>query len=111
MLAADPLFGKMAKQIDKYGEKLFADPIVVKTPNGTIIIYLQRTNNILEQFFRSIRRGERRKTGNDSMCRTLQTMLADTPLVKIWIIRSTWKSFSRAKPILKNYLRKSDFHL
>ena len=82
MLAADSLCHKMAKQIDKYGEKLFADPIVVKTPNGTIIIYPQRTNNILEQFFRSIRRGERRKTGNDSMCRTLQTMLADTPLVK-----------------------------
>jgi hypothetical protein len=82
MLAADPLCRKMAKQIDKYGEKLFADPIVVNTPNGTIIIYPQRTNNILEQFFRSIRRGERRKTGNDSMCRTLQTMLADTPLVK-----------------------------
>ena len=81
-LAADPLCCKMAKQIDKYGDKLFADPIVVNTPNGTIIIYPQRTNNILEQFFRGIRRGERRKTGNDSMCRTLQTMLADTPLVK-----------------------------
>jgi hypothetical protein len=81
-LAADPLCQKMAAQIDKYGEKLFSDPIVVNTPNGTIIIYPQRTNNILEQFFRSIRRGERRKTGNDSMCRTLQTMLADTPLVK-----------------------------
>lgn len=81
-LAADPLCRKMAAQIDKYGDKLFADPIVVKTPNGTIIIYPQRTNNILEQFFRSFRRGERRKTGNDSLCRTLQTMLADTPLVK-----------------------------
>ena len=81
-LAADPLCRKMAAQIDKYGDKLFADPIAVKTPNGTIIIYPQRTNNILEQFFRSFRRGERRKTGNDSLCRTLQTMLADTPLVK-----------------------------
>ena len=81
-LAADPLCRKMAAQIDKYGDKLFADPIVVKTPNGTIIIYPQRTNNILEQFFRSFRRGERRKTGNVSLCRTLQTMLADTPLVK-----------------------------
>ena len=81
-LAADPLCRKMAAQIDKYGDKLFADPIEVKTPNGTTIIYPQRTNNILEQFFRSFRRGERRKTGNDSLCRTLQTMLADTPLVK-----------------------------
>ncbi|MFZ4441616.1 MAG: transposase, partial [Syntrophales bacterium] len=81
-LVTDPLCRKMAVQIDKYGDKLFADPIVVKTPNGTIIIYPQRTNNILEQFFRSFRRGERRKTGNDSLCRTLQTMLADMPLVK-----------------------------
>ena len=36
----------------------------------------------MEQFFRNVRRQQRRKTGNDSMCRTLQTMLADTPLVK-----------------------------
>lgn len=81
-LSADHLSRKMAEQIDKYGDKLFADPIEVATPNGTITIYPQRTNNILEQFFRGIRRGQRRKTGNDSMCRTLQTMLADTPLVK-----------------------------
>jgi hypothetical protein len=81
-LSADPLSRKMAEQIDKYGDKLFADPITVTTANGTIIIYPQRTNNILEQFFRGIRRGHRRKTGNDSMGRTLQTMLADTPLVK-----------------------------
>ena len=81
-LAADPLCRKMAEQIDKYNDKLFADPIEVDTPNGTVTIYPQRTNNILEQFFRGIRRGQRRKTGNNSMSRTLQTMLADTPLVK-----------------------------
>ena len=72
----------MAEQIDKYGDRLFADPIEVDTPNGKVTIYPQRTNNILEQFFRGIRRAHRRKTGNDSMGRTLQTMLADTPLVK-----------------------------
>jgi len=81
-LSADHLSRKMAEQIDKYADKLFADPIEVATPNGKITIYPQRTNNILEQFFRGIRRGQRRKTGNDSMSRTLQTMLADTPLVK-----------------------------
>jgi hypothetical protein len=81
-LSADPLCRKMAEQIDKYGDRLFADPIEVDTPNGRVTIYPQRTNNILEQFFRGIRRAYRRKTGNDSMCRTLQTMLADTPLVK-----------------------------
>jgi hypothetical protein len=81
-LKADPLCLKMAEQIDKYGDKLFADPINVDTPNGPITIYPQRTNNILEQFFRGERHAYRRKTGNDSMCRTLQAMLADAPLVR-----------------------------
>jgi hypothetical protein len=81
-LAIDPLCRKMAAQIDKYWEQLFADPLEVDTPNGKVIIYPQRTNNIMEQFFRGIRHGHRRKTGNDSMSRTLQTMLTDTPLVK-----------------------------
>ncbi len=81
-LSVDPLCKKMAQQIDKYGDKLFADPIEVDSPDGKIFIYPQRTNNIMEQFFRDVRRQHRRKTGNDSMCRTLQTMLADTPLVK-----------------------------
>ena len=80
--SADKLCRKMAKQIDKWSEKLFADPIEVDTPRGTVIIYPQRTNNILEQFFRGIRRGQRRKTGNNSIQPMLQTMLADTPLVK-----------------------------
>lgn len=81
-LAADPLSQKMAGQIDKYGDKLFADPITVVAPGGPVTIYPQRTNNILEQFFRSVKRGYRRKTGNNSMQRALQAMLADTPLVK-----------------------------
>jgi hypothetical protein len=81
-LAKDPLCTKMAEQIDKYGDKLFADPITVGTPNGPITIYPQRTNNILERFFRGQRHAHRRKTGNDSMSRVLQAMLADTPLVK-----------------------------
>lgn len=82
MLSADKLVSRMNKQIDRYMDKLFADPIEVETPSGKTMVYPQRTNNILEQFFRKLRRGQRRKTGNDSMRRTLQTMLADTPLVK-----------------------------
>ncbi len=78
----DKLCRKMAEQIDKWREKLFADPIEVESPQGTVLIYPQRTNNILEQFFRGIRRGQRRKTGNNSLRSMLQTMLADTPLVK-----------------------------
>ena len=81
-LANDDLCQKIGKQIDKYAEKLFADPIEVKTPAGKALIYPQRTNNILEQFFRSFRRTQRRKTGNNSLKQMLQTMLAETPLIK-----------------------------
>lgn len=73
---------KMIKQIDKYWEKLFADPITVQTPSGPILIQPQRTNNILEQFFRSLKRANRRRTGNASSSRVLRTMLAETPLVR-----------------------------
>lgn len=81
-LSEDQLCIKMVAQIDKYGDKLFADPIVVDTPNGSVTIYPQRTNNIIEQFFRDLKRGHRRRTGNNRMSRFLKTMLADTPLVK-----------------------------
>lgn len=72
---------KMTSQIDKYWEKLFADPIMVQTKSGPVYIQPQRTNNILEQFFRNFKRSNRRKTGNKSSSRMLRTMLAETPLV------------------------------
>jgi hypothetical protein len=81
-LATDKLSRKMVAQIDKYDKRLFADPIEVASPVGKTMIYPQRTNNILEQFSRGVRRGHRRKTGDNSMRRQLQTMLANTPLVK-----------------------------
>lgn len=81
-LASDSDFQKMAVQIDHYWEKLFADPIAVETPQGTVIIQPQRTNNLLERFFRDLKRGHCKKTGSRSMARMLQTMLPDTPLVK-----------------------------
>ncbi len=74
-------YQKFIVQLDKYWEKLFADPIVVNTPRGPVIIQPQRTNNLMERFFRDFRRGNRRKTGNNSLGKTLRSMLADTPLV------------------------------
>ena len=81
-LSSDRLIRKMIEQIDRYREKLFAAPVVVDTPNGKITVYPQRTNNILEQFFRGMRRAHRRKTGNDCMRREFRSMLADTPLIR-----------------------------
>lgn len=78
----NPAAQKMIAQIDTYWEKLFADPITVQTPTGSIRIQPQRTNNILEQFFRSLKRANRRRTGNASSRRMLQTILAETPLVR-----------------------------
>ena len=75
-------YKKMIKQIDKYWEKLFADPMQVDTPNGPVVIQPQRTNNILERFFRDLKRRNRKKSGTGSMNKTLKTILADTPLVR-----------------------------
>jgi hypothetical protein len=73
---------KMIEQLDKYWEKLFADPLVVNTPEGKIIIAPQRTNNILEKFFRGEKRRGRKKSGTGSLNKTLKAILADTPLVR-----------------------------
>lgn len=87
-LTSDPQYAnqahykKMVAQIDKYRNKLFADPILVNTPKGKVTVYPQRTNNIMERFFRDFKRGDRKKTGNISVNRMLQAMLADTPLVR-----------------------------
>jgi len=75
-------YEKMAEQIDKYWEKLFADPITVTSSTGQIIIQPQRTNNILERFFRDLKRGNRKRSGTISLNKTLRYMLTDTPLVK-----------------------------
>lgn len=75
-------FKKMINQIDKYWKKLFTDPIEIKTDTGVVMIQPQRTNNLLEQFFRSIKSGSRKKSGTSSLSKTLKTMMANTPLIK-----------------------------
>jgi len=75
-------YQKMVEQIDKYWKKLFADPVTVETPQGKVTFQPQRTNNLLERFFRDLKRGHRRKSGANSMNKKLRAMLADTPLIK-----------------------------
>ncbi len=77
-----PEHKKMIDQLKKYWDRLFADPVIVDTPDGQVSIYPQRTNNIMERFFREIKRDHRRKTGNNSMARKLGAMNANTPLIK-----------------------------
>jgi hypothetical protein len=80
--AATPALQGMIEQIAHYGPKLFADPLTVSTPQGPRTIQPQRTNNVLERFFRNLKRDCRHKTGCHSLGRSLRTMLPDTPLVK-----------------------------
>ena len=80
-LTANNDYLKMVAQIDKYWEKLFADPITVQTPCGPIEIAPQRTNNILERFFRDLKRSGRKKTGASCLSKMLSALLSDTPLV------------------------------
>ncbi len=75
-------YQKLIGQIEKYWGKLFSDPIQITSSEGVTFLQPQRTNNIIEQFFRGIRRAHRRTTGNNSMCKKLQSMFADTLLVK-----------------------------
>jgi hypothetical protein len=82
LASSDISYQKMAKQIDKYWDKLFADPIQIDTPNGKITLQPQRTNNLMEQSFRFLKRDSRRKSGQHSLGRALKGMLAETPLVK-----------------------------
>jgi len=75
-------YAKMLAQLDKYWVKLFADPLPVVTPEGIIYILLQRTNNILERFFRGEKRRGRKKNGMASLSKVLKAALASTPLVQ-----------------------------
>ena len=80
--ASNPAWQAMIGQIDKYKEKLFADPITVQTARGPLVIQPQRTNNLMERLFRDFRHGARRRTGQNSISPLLQGMIADTLLVR-----------------------------
>jgi len=81
-LGRKKLYSKMIEQLDKYWGKLFADPITVQTAHGEVVIQPQRTNNILERFFRGEKRRGRKRSGSASLSKELKAILAETPLVR-----------------------------
>jgi len=85
-LISDPrrevTYAGMIKQLGKYWDKLFADPLPIITGNGIQYIQPQRTNNILERFFRGEKQRGRKKSGMASLSKTLKAILAETPLVQ-----------------------------
>ena len=79
---SNPSWRAMIAQIEKYKDKLFADPITVQTARGPLVIQPQRTNNLMERLFRGVRHSARRRTGQNSISPFLQSMIADTLLVR-----------------------------
>ena len=96
-------YKKMVKQIDTYWEKLFADPIAVHTPTGVRFVQPQRTNNILERFFRDrlVTQGTRSIKGRKSNER-LWTVIATCALqgrsAFNFILESVKASFQNQTP-------------
>jgi hypothetical protein len=79
----DPSYMKMRKQMKKYWKMLFAKPIEVKIANGEVVlIYPQRTNNVMERLFREFLRNECKRTGSNTLNRRVQAMVAETPMMK-----------------------------
>jgi hypothetical protein len=114
-LASDPqrkkTYAKMLDQIDKYWEKLFADPLPVSTSEGVVYIQPQRTNNILERFFRGEKRRGRKKSGTASMSKLLKSLLADTPLVQNLKNAEYMEIILNGCPNLAERFAKIDAHL
>lgn len=72
----------MLDQIEKYREKLFADPIPCKIDGNEAFVQPQRTNNVMERMFRDLKRMLRGKGGAVSLKRPVGAMLPETLLVK-----------------------------
>jgi len=70
------------ERIEKYWEKLFADPLVVHVNGKEKCLFVQRTNNILEKHFRQLNYGYRRIHGNHSVRRNLENIPEQLPLVE-----------------------------
>ena len=80
---SDSGYKKAVKQILKYWKMLFAKPVLVKRADGTTeLVYPQRTNNLLEVFFRDFLRAESKRTGMDTLSQRVQSMIAETPMIK-----------------------------
>jgi hypothetical protein len=78
----DDGYKKMLIQIEKYKERLFIEGIeTVDAKGNKRYSQPQRTNNILERFFRTMKRGVRQRIGNKSMSSIFKTLIAETPYI------------------------------
>jgi hypothetical protein len=75
-------FKNVKERVEKYWEKLFADPLVVRVNGQEKCLFVQRTNNIMEKHFRQLNYGYRRIHGNHSVRRNLENIPEQLPLVE-----------------------------
>ena len=76
-------YRKMVMQVEKYKDRLFTDGVdCVDAEGKKVHIQPERTNNLLERFFRGEKRGLRKRTGCKSLSQAFKTMVAETPYVK-----------------------------
>ncbi len=73
---------KIIKKLKEYDKNLFSDPHVVKVNGKKRIIFILRTNNILEHHFRRFNYWCRRIHGNHSVRRNLENIPAQFPIVE-----------------------------
>ena len=74
---------KLQEQLDRHWDGLFRPPIRVTTPDGReLVIHPQRTNNILEQFFRACNHLKRRCSGTELSAACFDAILPDSLLVR-----------------------------
>lgn len=74
-------FVKVKDRIELYWDRLVADPFVVNVNGVDKTFFVHRTNNIMEQQFRSFAYGYRRIHGNHSIRRNLERIPGALPLV------------------------------
>jgi hypothetical protein len=75
-------FKKIIDKLKENGKRLFSDPVTVYANGEKKIIFILRTNNILEQHFRRFNYWCRRIHGNHSVRRNLENIPEQFPLVE-----------------------------
>jgi hypothetical protein len=75
-------FKKIIDKLKENGKRLFSDPITVYVNGEKRIIFILRTNNILEQHFRRFNYWCRRIHGNHSVRRNLENIPEQFPMVE-----------------------------
>ena len=70
------------ERIEKYWDKLFADPLVVNVDGKEKFVFVHRTNNLVENHFRQLTYGYRRIHGNRSVKRNLENIPEQLPLTE-----------------------------